>query len=62
MNFQPTLADIMAKLNNLLQISDNVNKNLDKIIYRKVVDKHDSTITSIFTLIVKEFSDDLKEM
>ena len=61
MDFQPTLADIMAKFNNLLQISDNVNKNLDRIIDRKVVDKPDSIIPPIFTLIVKEFSDVPKE-
>jgi len=57
MDFQPTLADIMAKFNNLLQISDNVNKNLDRIMDRKVVDKPDNTIPPIFTPIVKEFSD-----
>ena len=61
MNFQPILADIMAKLNKLLQILDNVNKNLDRIIDRKIVDMLDSTIPLMFTLIVKEFSDVPKE-
>jgi len=32
MDFQHTLNDIMVKLNNLLQISDNMNKTLNRII------------------------------
>jgi len=61
MNFQPTLTDIMAKHNNLLQISNNVNNNLDMIIDKKVVDKPNSTIPPKFTIVVKEFNDVPKE-
>ena len=62
MDFQPALTNIMAKLNNLLIISDNVNKSLDRIIDRKVVDKLDSTIPPIFTPAVKDSSDISKEL
>ena len=52
----------MAKLKNLLQISDNVNKNLDRITDRKVVNKLDSIVPPIFTPVVKEFNDVPKEV
>jgi len=85
---QPTLADIMAKLNFLTQeanafcldakrLKENVNRVVTKLethnqnpknnttcvipIVRKVMDKPDNTIPPIFTLVVKEFSDVLKE-
>jgi len=38
-----------------------MNKNLDRIIDRKVVDKPDNIIPPIFISVVKEFSDDPKE-
>ena len=57
MDFQPTLDDIMTKLNNLLQILNNMNKNLDRIIDRTIVKKSDSLISPVVTPVVKEFSD-----
>ena len=79
---QPTLADIMAKLDFLTQevnsfrldakwLKENVNRVVTKLethnqnsksstcvifIVRKIVNKSDSTIPLIFTLIVNEFS------
>jgi len=56
-DFHPILDDIMTKLNNLLQISNNVNKNLNRIIDRTVVKKSNSPISPVVMPVIKEFNE-----